>query len=754
MTIGFLTSPAVSITNGSSTLNVTGNVDTYRIYNGTTIVIGSEPVIAVVEGISGSGQPDGSGNSTITLKEPWSLTDVVNEPMVAFNTSEGMFEAQRYAREAAINIIALTRSNEELLTSTDPTVTIEINGVPAEFVPYQYLVEQFNLTTLDSIFAGHGIDGEEDIDNDFSFPATNANQFIANAKKYRIGDKIVSVPQTTITLPDAPNSPTLLSRKDLIYLLDNGSYGVFEGTDDNPTMVDAGFTDQGKGLWSNGANNAVVIGRQSRLNQGAYHPSYNYNGCPLVRDGSAYFWYTSPASTITSTGDCFTKVDANSGFIGAGNVDGRSDQYAYYDAIYKGMFEDLRIQANKQEYSRLLEDNIRKAIIGKTRGKGRVKSLVRVIPTSWTSQAQNTTSARGYFSFTVPDQYHKGSESNSLILSDVINYFDENIYGVSNNRVTTTLEHGWISWIKLSGTWYVSMYSNFTFPHWVNASTGVINQTIPVTDDLASIEDAFVCLLSSQEYDSLPYVDIVGNPERIAATFLNSADSVIGQWNPELPIGSSNEFPLNRKSNSSNASVVYTTDNGVSWNTSNRNLDNVKNSDTASWSVNIVALYHYESLSDFTESENNSVILGSVGDVLELGYFTNELGNRLIPSLIDVVNISDTSGKSLASLSATSITLNNVGAIDSHEPNAPIHTPFDLSAPNNDSNSVKALYSLTEKNGLIYMQYHGRQMIYDVDWGDDNTIPVGDGDYTVTDDNGNISKAFCHHSIYPIGFAY
>lgn len=142
MAIEFLISPAVSVTNGSTTLNVTGSVDTYHVYNGTTIVIGNNPVIAVVEDVSGSGQPDMSGNSTITLAKPWGLSDVVNEPMVAFNTNEGFVQAQRDAKEAANKLLAMYGNQELLLSSTDPTVSIEISGVPTDFVPYQYLADQ------------------------------------------------------------------------------------------------------------------------------------------------------------------------------------------------------------------------------------------------------------------------------------------------------------------------------------------------------------------------------------------------------------------------------------------------------------------------------------------------------------------------------------------------------------------------------------------------------------------------------------
>lgn len=147
MTIEFLISPSVSITNGSKTLNVTGSVDTYHVYNGTQVVIGNSPVIAVVEGVSGSGQPDGSGNSTITLAKNWELPDVVAQPMVAMNTNEGLPEAIRRAREFGDNYKTILANQELLLTSTNPTVTIPVSGVDTEFVPYQYLSDKMGSIT-------------------------------------------------------------------------------------------------------------------------------------------------------------------------------------------------------------------------------------------------------------------------------------------------------------------------------------------------------------------------------------------------------------------------------------------------------------------------------------------------------------------------------------------------------------------------------------------------------------------------------
>ena len=51
------------------------------------------------------------------------------------------------------------------------------------------------------------------------------------------------------------------SRKDVVYLTEAGVIGVYEGNSDSSDMVEAGFTDQGKGLWYDGGTYAVGLNR-------------------------------------------------------------------------------------------------------------------------------------------------------------------------------------------------------------------------------------------------------------------------------------------------------------------------------------------------------------------------------------------------------------------------------------------------------------------------------------------------------------
>ncbi|MBD1581261.1 hypothetical protein, partial [Pseudoalteromonas sp. S16_S37] len=85
----------------------------------------------------------------------------------------------------------------------------------------------------------------------------------------------------------------------------------------------------------------------------------------------------------------------------------------------------------------------------------------------------------------------------------------------------------------------------------------------------------------------------------------------------------------------------------------------------------------------------------------------------------------------------------------------PKHTGVSLDAPNDRSPGFKALYSCAKRNGLLYLQFHGAELKHNgTDWGDDQTIPIVDGENVKTDLNGNTVKVFCHHTQFPIGIAY
>lgn len=102
--IQFLVAQNASITDGTKTISISGNVDCSRVYSGTAVFLGGADNPA--EAVSGT-SPDGSGVSTITLRNNWSQGDIVNQQLVSFNTNEGLAEAISNVREIVSNVSAI-----------------------------------------------------------------------------------------------------------------------------------------------------------------------------------------------------------------------------------------------------------------------------------------------------------------------------------------------------------------------------------------------------------------------------------------------------------------------------------------------------------------------------------------------------------------------------------------------------------------------------------------------------------------------
>ncbi|MBQ4851002.1 hypothetical protein [Pseudoalteromonas sp. MMG012] len=555
---------------------------------------------------------------------------------------------------------------------------------------------------------------------------------------------------------------------------------------------------------------ALPIALVQRMNQGAYHPVYNPMGCATFAQsglGYASKWYQI-TSNISSQLACFvdfTTGDAGrsqlSGYIGSTHGSGRSDQYKYYDAIYAGQVEDLRLNANKLDVNKLREDSIRKAVAGTLRGKGKVLFT------------QFKTLNQGYYRFS--NQYH-ASFFNSATDGQLL-AMHENEYAAGTSVMvwqpaTNTVLYGRIS--NSNGHIYLtknlSNLGNKLHTHPLN-STGLVSTEVCYFAQVNYL---------APEFDSLPWIDIVGDPERIAATF---PDGVVGQWLPKLPDNSSG-YPLNRKMTNTVLNASYSRDLGATWANTNVGHNALLNTSSGSWNPEVVALLTYESQANFTELATSSNIVDSrVGDVfVSLSASTNQ-GNRLHPSLTNKIGKSGVSDPTFKSYSVASSQVMNDKLV--YEPKHPL---MDVAKPANNSPAVKALPTITEKNGLYYLQLHGAELKHhtptftDVNpnantnfiegnfyrltnygskgyyvcevtktfvlytntdyiqmengdivhgptnqvvlrklntadgsgWGDDQTIPIVNGEDVKTDLNGNAVKVFCHHTQIPLGIAH
>ncbi|AUR87158.1 coil containing protein [Vibrio phage 1.097.O._10N.286.49.B3] len=489
-----------------------------------------------------------------------------------------------------------------------------------------------------------------------------------------------------------------------------------------------------------------------RGNQGAYHPVYNSDGCAKFRSStlvSQNNWYDNNAYQPTSKGECFNRgpsgfpVAIDTGYIG--QPTGRSDQYEFYDAIYAGQVQDLCLNANKQDANRLLEDSIRKAVAGETRGVGKVP-----------------------FSTVYDDAGSGGSSSADLL------------WAMNVNSDYLTMYADFSTKNVVSGDWCILYDATLEFALRMRmdviGSTGdtirrtnmtgtqgldweVLFGTFDITEATNGTGNEVYYILEKEltpEYDSLPWVDIIGSPENILATFPNG---VIGQWIPQLPDGTSQKYSLNKKLASGNLVRIKKDSLDDTWDYLVVTFNESMNTTVVTSASDSIVLLHYETLSDFTEPDFNGVVYGDLGDVFAAQDYRVDVGSRLNSSLLNTVIVGDVRRFRTVSLLGSALESQaghvHKGKLIMSAAYAPEHAPLEHLEPPVDGNTAfKSLYGLTVKDGLIYPIYWGRQLVYTIDnWGDDNTVPVNHSDYTMTDLNGVTVKAFCHIGKNPIGIA-
>lgn len=98
-----LYSTSATATNGSSVVIVTGNVDCSWLKPGSIVQLGTRQLVDAISGTA----PDGSGNSTITLRRNW-VDPTTTAPLLAFMSWEGL-------ADVVVKLRALADANESAL---------------------------------------------------------------------------------------------------------------------------------------------------------------------------------------------------------------------------------------------------------------------------------------------------------------------------------------------------------------------------------------------------------------------------------------------------------------------------------------------------------------------------------------------------------------------------------------------------------------------------------------------------------------
>ncbi|NQY65004.1 MAG: hypothetical protein HRT38_14985, partial [Alteromonadaceae bacterium] len=539
----------------------------------------------------------------------------------------------------------------------------------------------------------------------------------------------------------------------------SGNSGVF-------AVYNNGFNNTGIGAWAavnqsynstdaslaqDGLCFAVPIALVQRRNQGAYHPSYNPDGCSTYwkgfNEGNGK-WYESSINT-TNTSDCFDyRLISDPDLVGhpvfhlgapwgriysvvSNGQPSRPDNKAY-DAIYASDVQDLRMSAKRLPLSEIREKAKRKAITGEVRGFEGVPFLKEI--GSFTVVGGTTSYGRCYGSSVeitaIQTQLGNPADNSNIVpaliyndttgaIAWIGNIQDENntvilctnvtgIVGVTDVNTAILIQN---SIIRFSAT-SLPQVKNSVLKYNGSISGADTSTLFPVD----SVNYVITYELLKSKSANPTWTDIIGSPANIAATFPNGVE---GQWIPVIPDGTSKEIKFNRKfqplATSANTLTLRTADTGDGWVSTAYTANEGLNSLTAVISSAWVELHHYETQAHFTEG----VVWHS--ELLDLGgvWATNDSdildGNLLVSTLINKVG----TNAGVRSESETPLTtfrrdfVGGVGVIYSVAGGLPEHQPLSLTHSNN-SPTVKTLdYLSHDGNNQLTLNYVYKEMVWD-----------------------------------------
>jgi hypothetical protein len=486
----------------------------------------------------------------------------------------------------------------------------------------------------------------------------------------------------------------------------------------------------------NGECYFLVCGTVNRLNQGAYHPSFNPSGSKFwintVSGGGAYWYLANAGNNNVSTALCFNQVEAGttsivgarkqSGYIGDSSArpDGR-----LYDAIYAsgqgGVCRDLRYSANHTTLEKFAEADLK---VKNGAYRGFEKGLFTFVDTganrlvSW----YNTTYYRCALS----------AEEASMIVG--------NVFSVVGG--TTVLSY-LVASVSSRGDGTYNINTNGT----IITNFGVVDYVIISLSKYSSVGDLFI------------QTDVIGNPANILATPA-LANGWEGLWIPDLPAGGGKTHYGTRKNiNLGGSPLLTSNNNGATWDSflAGTQAASIANALTGSYATTEIRVCQYQAFAKQTEATTNDSIYGYLNGMLGVfasNYYTTDTGCLLSESLISKVLIS---GNIKPNVDYCTLLKPNIQANNKLSTSASWgvigHSPITIASAATDAPAFKALGYCVKSNQQAYVNYAATELKYNgTNWGDDSQIHIVDGENTLTDLNGKTVKVVTHKLKEPIGW--
>lgn len=479
-----------------------------------------------------------------------------------------------------------------------------------------------------------------------------------------------------------------------------GSKGAYYGiTHATPIHKDNGIFCAGLGgkvvpeLGIDGHCYFHVCGVVPRLNQGAYHPSFNPLGTKSwVQSGKGWNAQWWQMTGVSSTRQCFdyktassdlTQAGANeefSGFIGSRDGSSRPDG-RFYDSIYAsgwGGVIDYRFSAwdmgSKDEAAKIFQ----KLENGTYRGKEFATRCDLFVRTS-------------------TEPYFYGGKTAIWIegIDDFIGSRNPRDFKVNGYTVVTAATDGHGQYV-----YFDSKYGDIS-SYWKSVSNNVVVTSptnIPVSGNFNMI-------------------DVLGSPERIVAK-TELANGWLGGWIPVVPNNTlvANKFPMTRVAVDKDLRM-YWSDGDAAWQAGTYTFASSLNARDNSSAIpsTRVALHSYTASAKLTKSANIKPILNGangVGDVYATMFNDRTRGGLLRESFINKV----VSGYSQMHPHSQTVKLNKCTLLDgyfaSNPDFSPTHECTALGEPAYDDSAIKVLWSQSSNNQQANLNLSFNELIW------------------------------------------
>lgn len=486
-----------------------------------------------------------------------------------------------------------------------------------------------------------------------------------------------------------------------------------------------------------------VGGTQSRLNQGAYHPSINSLGANrFVRVGSEASggdtWdvttkqYSTLADCMILEQDGGARANKDFGrmlYQASGRPDGR-----YYDANYEGgqggVCRDMCFSAwglKPEDFS--TQDKAIKS--GTYRGREKLRIFAPAI--------------------TLGNSYYYNSANPTLA-----------IYG-TNLGSERNLCIGDFIWVKPDGT------SKFYGAKIIELSTTYIKANLlegfthPISDGAPQnvqvpTEYWIPQYLNSSVSGTFTHIDVIGDPSNISLCD-DLKEGWLGAWIPIVPDGTSKEARGTRPC-LTHINTISTLNLGQNWGGSSLTFQNAKNSFTGSFSSSAIYLITYTCASKTTESAKNTFVhneKSGLGYIFASSRARDETGRTLGYSLTGKILTSENAsgnGKDQELISLSKVQFGDgfemligLGSLLTE------HPPLGIIAPLNNSPGFKALNYNVVENQQAFINYAYTELKHNgTDWGDDGKVHIADNQTTMLDENGNTVLVGTARCVEPLGW--